>query len=100
MARLSLFSRVPKDYLRSVFAEILRDIEIKVNGLADGRITATHNAQTAAPTTGAHAVGDFVRNSAPVVAGAPGSQYVILGWLCTVSGEPGTWVQCRTLTGT
>lgn len=100
MARLSLFSRVPKDYLRSVFAEILRDIEIKVNGLAEGRITATHNAQTAAPTTGAHAAGDFVRNSAPAVAGAPGSQYVIFGWLCTVSGEPGTWVQCRTLTGT
>ena len=100
MARLSLFSRVPKDYLRSVFAEILRDIEIKVNGLAEGRVTATHNAYTAAPTSGAHVAGDFVRNSAPTVAGGGGSQYIIIGWTCTVSGEPGTWVECRTLTGT
>jgi hypothetical protein len=100
MSRLSLSGRVTKDYLRSMLFDLMRDIELKVNGLAEGRLAARHNAYTAPPTTGTHAVGDFVRNSAPAVAGAPGSQYVILGWLCTVSGEPGTWVQCRTLTGT
>jgi hypothetical protein len=91
---------VPKDYLRSVFSDLLRDLETKVNGLAEGRITARHNAYTAAPTTGQHTEGDFVRNSSPAVAGGGGSQYVIVGWICTVSGEPGTWVECRTLTGT
>lgn len=100
MPRLSLSSRTPRDYLRSVFADLLRDVENKVNGLAEGRITASHNAYTAPPTTGLHLEGDYVRNSSPAVAGSGGSQYVIVGWICTVSGEPGTWVECRTLTGT
>lgn len=100
MSRLSLSGRVTKDYLRSTFFALMRDIEVKVNGLAEGRLSARHNAQTAAPTTGQHAAGDFVPNSAPTVAGGGGSQYVITGWICTASGEPGTWVECRALTGT
>jgi hypothetical protein len=100
MSRLSISGRVTKDYLRSTFYDLMRDIELKVNGLAEGRLFARHNAQAAAPTTGIHARGDFVPNSAPSVAGGGGSQYVIVGWICTVSGEPGTWVECRTLTGT
>jgi hypothetical protein len=40
---------------------------------------------TAAPTTGAHVVGDEHKNSVPAV-GQPKS------WLCTVAGTPGTWV--------
>jgi hypothetical protein len=100
MPRLTLAAKTPKDYLRSVFADLMRDIEVKVNGMAEGRLVAYHNAQTAAPTTGTHAIGDFVPNSAPAVAGGGGSQYVITGWICTAAGTPGTWVQCRTLTGT
>ena len=38
--------------------------------------------------------------SAPQVLGAPGSQYVLRGWICTAGGEPGTWVQDRGATGT
>lgn len=98
--KVNLAARVPKDYLRSIFNDLFRDLEIKVNGLGEGRLSATHNAQTAAPTTGRHNLGDFVRNSAPAVAGSGGSQYVVIGWICTAAGEPGTWVQCRTLTGT
>jgi len=100
MSRLSIASKVTKDYLRSALFDILRDVETQVNGLSEGRIAAQYNAQTAAPTTGVNAQGDYVRNSAPVVAGSGGSQYVITGWICVTSGEPGTWVECRTLTGT
>lgn len=79
--------------------ELLRDAAIQVNGLSEGRITATYNAYTAAPTSGVWAQGDFLRNSAPSELGSSSSKYVILGWICTVSGEPGTWLQCRALTG-
>ncbi|OHB57806.1 MAG: hypothetical protein A2Y12_17265 [Planctomycetes bacterium GWF2_42_9] len=39
---------------------------------------------TAAPTSGTWEQGDIVWNSAPVTGG-------IQGWVCTVSGTPGTW---------
>lgn len=39
---------------------------------------------TAAPTTGAHARGDLVWNSAPSAAG-------YTGWICVTAGTPGTW---------
>jgi hypothetical protein len=74
-------------------------IATKVNGLADGRLSQIDNARTAAPTTGTWAQGDFVRNSTPSELGAALSKYVIYGWLCTVGGTPGTFVQCRFLTG-
>lgn len=77
----------------------LRQHAILINLMTDGRLTGTNNAYTAAPTTGTHARGDFVRNSEPAEAGAGGSKYVVLGWVCTVGGEPGTWLQCRVLTG-
>ena len=51
------------------------------------------------PTTGDYAQGDFVRNSTPAEAGTAGSKYIVMGWLCTVSGSPGTFVACRALTG-
>ena len=63
-----------------------------------GRLSA-YNSATAAPTGNTWAVGDIVRNSAPAEAGGVGSKYVIIGWICTVSGTPGTWLQMRTLTG-
>jgi hypothetical protein len=77
----------------------LRDHAIQVNNLTEGRITAVTNATTAAPTTGPHAQGDFLRNSAPTELGSASSKYVIFGWVCVASGTPGTWLQCRYLTG-
>jgi len=41
-------------------------------------------AYTAAPTTGAHVIGEVIFNSAPAAAG-------FIGWVCTASGTPGTW---------
>lgn len=76
-----------------------REHAIQINNLTEGRIAAVTNATTAAPTSGPNQQGDFVRNSAPVEIGSASSKYVILGWVCVASGTPGTWVQCRSLTG-
>lgn len=53
------------------------------NGNSDGWKSVEYG--TAAPTTGLHVLGDRCVNSAPAV-GSP------KGWVCTVSGTPGTWV--------
>jgi hypothetical protein len=63
-----------------------------------GRLAA-YNSATAAPTGNTWAQGDIVRNSAPAEAGVALSKYVIVGWICTVSGTPGTWTEMRVLTG-
>lgn len=71
----------------------------QINAMSEGKLVGAYNAQTAAPTTGDHAVGDFIRNSAPAEAGSASSKYVIFGWVCSVAGTPGTWLECRFLTG-
>ena len=88
------------DTLSKSLEQVLLGFAKQVNAVSEGRITGHHNAATSAPTTGLYQRGDYLRNSAPAVLGAAGSQYVIKGWLCTASGEPGTWVQDRGLTGT
>lgn len=77
----------------------LREHATLVNLMTDGRLAGVNNATTAAPTTGTYARGDFVQNSQPSELGAAGSKYVVYGWLCVAAGTPGTWVQCRFLTG-
>lgn len=77
----------------------LRLVADQLNLLTEGRVKAVTNAYTAAPTAGTHAVGDFVLNSSPSELGSAGSKYIIHGWRCVASGTPGTWVQCRFLTG-
>jgi hypothetical protein len=79
--------------------ELFRQISSQVNGISEGSIVASYNADTAAPTTGTYHQGDFIRNSSPTELGTAGSKYTIFGWICTVSGTPGTWVQQRFLTG-
>jgi hypothetical protein len=87
------------DQLRWQVDKLFRDIALQVNRLTEGSIYAVHNSATAAPTAGKYQQGDFIRNSQPSEAGSAASKYVVYGWLCTVAGEPGTWVQCRFLTG-
>lgn len=72
--------------LKRQIQKILADAHAQVNGLSDGAIDAQTSAASAAPTTGTHKQGDFVRNSAPT-SGSP-----VLGWLCVASGTPGTWL--------
>lgn len=78
---------------------LLRAAAVQVNLVTEGRAAAFYNASTTAPTAGQNAQGDFVLNSAPAELGTAGSKYIIHGWRCTVAGNPGTWVQVRTLTG-
>lgn len=79
--------------------QLLKKVAMQVNPLSEGRISAVTNASTSAPSAGSYVVGDFVRNSAPAEAGSAASKYVIMGWVCTASGSPGTWKECRCLTG-
>ena len=97
MSRLNLQPRVALN--DPAMQRELRDHAMQVNQLTEGRLSAVTNATTAAPTTGSHAQGDFVRNSAPSELGAAASKYVIFGWICVTGGTPGTWVQDRFLTG-
>jgi len=62
-------------------------------------LISLRNEGTAAPTTGTWKQGDFVWNTAPAEAGSASSKYVVIGWVCTVGGTPGTWLASRTLTG-
>lgn len=62
-------------------------------------LNAVTNYSNAAPTGNSWKVGNFFWNSNPSEAGSVGSKYVVLGWVCTVSGTPGTWLPCRVLTG-
>jgi len=78
---------------------VLREIAAQLNALSEGSIGAHYTARAAAPTTGTWNKGDKVRNNAPSELGSAGSKYVIDGWICTVAGTPGTWLQQRTLTG-
>jgi hypothetical protein len=54
---------------------------------------------SAAPTINGWTRGDRVWNTLPSELGTTGSKYVITGWICTVTGTPGTWLQIRSLTG-
>ena len=80
-------------------AERFKAIAQQVNGLTDGFISSHHGAQSTAPTTGKHRVGDEVKNATPSEVGSVGSKYIVVGWKCVVSGDPGTWVQMRVMTG-
>lgn len=91
--------RLPSDMpgLVRQLTDLHRQTATQVNMLAEGYVGAATNADTAAPTTGDHFQGDFVRNSEPTELGSAGNEYIILGWYCTVSGTPGTWVEARAM---
>lgn len=57
--------------------------------LYDALLELADASALAAPSTGTWIQGDFIKNSAPTV---DGNGNVLLGWECTVSGTPGTWI--------
>lgn len=73
----------------------LRAHALQINAASEGRMAGAYNAQTAAPTTGDYAQGDFIRNSAPAELGSASSKYVIFGWI----HDGSAFLQCRFLTG-
>lgn len=94
--RMNITPRVVAD---STVIREFKDHAQQVNALSEGRMVASYNAVPSVPTTGAYAVGDFVRNSAPAESGSPGSKFVLLGWLCVVGGDPATFVPIQPPTG-
>jgi len=104
MSKLVLDFKVPSDYKKSDFAEIIRAICTQVNILSEGRISARYQAQVSSPASVAASVGDVVWDSNATVRAsvAPGvaSSYVRLGWICNVgSSTNATWQEMRVLTG-
>lgn len=93
-------ARLPSDIpgLVRQLTRLHSDVAALLNGLSAGRAAASA-AMTAPPTAGDWAWGDFVRNAEPTELGAAASMYVVLGWSCVVAGSPGTWKECRCLTG-
>lgn len=89
---------LPQPELVRVLQYLWRQLASQVNGLSTGKVQAITNAYSAAPTAGEFVVGDFVRNSTPVEAGAVTAKYVITGWICT-DDSPLTFLECRSLTG-
>jgi hypothetical protein len=98
MPRLALRQRVPAEYNRQVIDAIIADLQNQINNLSEGMLTARYNAQTTFPTTGTYNVGDIVYNATPSELGMPGSKYILLAWMCTVS-DPLTFRELRCLTG-
>lgn len=98
MSKLSVVQRVPSSYDRAAIQEIVRLFEKQANQHAEGSIVARHGAMTAAPTAGTWIKGDEVDNSSPSVVTTDVADYVIVGWICTASGSPGTWVERRAFT--
>lgn len=99
--RLLTDPRLPSDLQQLVLrlTNLFRDTHAQLNNLTEGRVAAVQNAQNSVPAAGTNAQGDFVLNSQPSELGSAGAKYIIHGWRCTVSGDPGTWVEVRTLTG-
>lgn len=93
--KLNTSPRIPND---PVLMRELREHATLVNMISEGRLQGTVNAQPS-PPTGLYAQGDFVRNSAPSEQGTSPNKYVVLGWICTASGDPATFVPVRALTG-
>lgn len=93
--RMNITPRVVAD--GTVIREF-KDHAQQVNALSEGRMVASYNAVPSVPTTGAYAVGDFVRNSAPAELGSSPNKYVVYGWMC-LDDSPLTFVQMRFLTG-
>lgn len=74
----------------------LRAHALAINELAQSNASGT---ATAVPTTGTHVAGEYIGNESRTELGVVGAKYVLMGWLCTVGGTPGTWVEDRSLTG-
>lgn len=90
----------PEGLARQLTAQ-WREMATQLNQVTEGQVAGFTNATTAAPTGGAvnYNLGDFILNSEPAELGSVGSKYIIHGWRCVAAGNPGTWLQCRFLTG-
>jgi len=104
LSRLDLSQKVPAQYERQAFADIIRAICGQVNPLSEGRIAGRYQSQASMPSSVAAAVGDVVWNSNTTVingtvTGTLVGNYIVEKWICT-TGSPtnATWKEVRVLT--
>jgi hypothetical protein len=97
--RIATDLRLPQTYDAAALAEVLRRIVTQLNNLSDGRLNARDSGLTSPPTTGRYARGDVVWHTSPSETATTTGNFVVMGWVCTASGEPGTFEQMRVLTG-
>ena len=88
-------NRTSRQRLDADTERFLREVAQQVNALSEGTLAANYNALPAIPTRTEYADGDEIRNSAPSELGAPGSKYVLRGWMFL----GGAWVEQRFFTG-
>ena len=99
MSKLNIIDRLPIQYDKGQITDLFREIQNQVNSLSEGYLSARYNSKAAAPVIGTYTKGDLVYNNDPAEAGTVGGKYVVMGWICTASGTPGTWKEARVLTG-
>ena len=100
----------PFAYTFKIFADT--DLVVTTRDLSGNETTLVLNSDytvtgAGVSTGGAHVIGDRHTNFIPSELGTSFSptptysagKYVLDGWLCSVAGTPGTWLQRRTLTG-
>jgi hypothetical protein len=103
--RLDPLANIPDEpaAMRRKVADLIRRTNEAVNALVEGRAAALYAAQSAPPTSGTWAIGDYVHNSAPSELGSGGSKYIVYGWKRLTSGSGNVlntdWFQDRRLTG-
>lgn len=84
MSKLVLADRVPYKYTKESIVDLILAIQNQVNALSEGRISGRYQAAPASPSSGNYAKGDIVWNSDVTTGGH-------IGWVCIVSGSPGSW---------
>ena len=101
MSKINVNRVLSQQYDRANITDVIRTIAQQVNGLSEGVGVAHYQRDSVAPTGSAvsYAQGDFRWNKQPAEAGSAGSKYVTFGWICVADGSPGTWLDCRFLTG-
>lgn len=88
--------------LIKAIGDAMRPVIRQINEIAAGQASAINNKASAPPTAGTtaeYAIGDFIKNAVPAELGSSGAKYVVTGWICVSAGAPGTWKECRCLTG-
>ena len=103
MSRLdNIGAQIPAKNDRNTIADIIRAICTQSNVHAEGRISGRYTANSVVPSGSAvsYAVGDISWNSNPTVVsgtitGSLVGSYVVLGWVCTAPGSPGTQKELR-----
>ena len=90
----NITDRIPPNYDKSNISDVIRAITTPLGLLLDGKI-APRASQSSVPSGGSmsYALGDFVLDSNPTVTNGS----VRIGWVCTVSGTPGTFQEARVL---